>query len=31
MNEVTWPKLAHQYLVIIIEVKKSGDPNGLRL
>ncbi|CAK9233337.1 unnamed protein product [Sphagnum troendelagicum] len=30
VNEVTWPELAHRYLVTLIEVKKSGDPSGLR-
>jgi hypothetical protein len=30
VNEVTWPELAHWYLVTFIEVKKSGDPSGLR-
>ncbi len=30
VNEVTWLELAHQYLVTLIEVKKSGDPSGLR-
>jgi hypothetical protein len=29
-NEVTWPELAHQYLVTLIQVKKSGYPSGLR-
>ncbi len=30
VNEVTWPELPHQYLVTLIEVKKSGNPSGLR-
>ncbi len=30
MNEVTWLELAYRYLVTLIEVKKSGDPSGLR-
>jgi len=30
VNEVTWPELAHQYLIILIEVAKNGDPSGLR-
>jgi len=25
VNEVTWPKLTHQYLIIFVEVKKSGE------
>ncbi len=31
MNEVTWPELVHRYLITLIEVKKSGNRNGLRL
>jgi hypothetical protein len=31
VNEVTWPELVHQYLITLIEVKKSGNHNGLRL
>jgi len=30
VNEVTWPEIAHQYLVTLIEVFKSGDPGGWR-
>jgi hypothetical protein len=30
VNEVAWPELAHQYLVFLIQVKKSGNPSGLR-
>ncbi len=30
VNEVTWPELAHRYLVTLIEVKVSGDPSGLK-
>ncbi len=30
VNEVTWPKLAHQYLVTFVEVKKSGDLTRLK-
>ncbi len=30
MNEVTWPRFVHQYLVILIEVKKNGNFSGLR-
>ncbi|CAK9189533.1 unnamed protein product [Sphagnum troendelagicum] len=30
VNEVTWPELAHQYLVTLIQVLKSGYPSGLR-
>jgi len=31
VNKVTWPEFAHQYLVIFIEIKKSGDLSGLTL
>ncbi len=31
MNEVTWPELVHRYLITLIEVKKSGNRNGLKL
>ncbi len=27
---MTWPELAHWYLVTLIEVLKNGNPNGLR-
>jgi len=30
VNEVTWPELAHQYLVAFIQGKKSGNPSGSR-
>jgi hypothetical protein len=30
VNEVTWFELTHQYLVTLVEVKKSGDLTGLR-
>ncbi len=30
MNEVTWFELAHQYLVTLVEVKKSGDLTELK-
>jgi hypothetical protein len=31
VNEVTWFELTHQYLVTLVEVKKSGVLTGLRL
>jgi len=30
VNEITWPELAHQYLVTLVEVKESGDITRLR-
>ncbi len=30
VNELTWPELAHQYLIAFIQGKKSGNPSGLR-
>ncbi len=30
VNEVTWPELAHQYLVTFMQGKKNGNPSGLR-
>jgi hypothetical protein len=30
VNEVTWPKFVRRYLVILIEILKSGNFNGLK-
>jgi hypothetical protein len=31
VNEVTWLELVHWYLITLIEVKKNGNLNGLKL